>query len=111
MLTGMDVANASLYDGSTGTAEAVTMANRVTRKSRAVLSANLHPHYVDIVKTHAAFLGFEVVVGDAAPTGVEDPIGQLTPDTSCVVVQTPDIFGRLHDLRPSPKPVGKTRHC
>jgi len=100
MLTGMDVANASLYDGSTGTAEAVTMANRVTRKSRAVLSANLHPHYVDIVKTHAAFLGFEVVVGDAAPTGVEDPIGQLTPDTSCVVVQTPDIFGRLHDLRP-----------
>lgn len=102
-LTGMDVANASLYDGSTGTTEAVIMANRITRKSRALLSSNLHPHYVDIVKTHAEYLGFEVAIGDPDPTKGENLIDQITPETSCVVVQTPDIFGNLHDLRPLAK--------
>ena len=52
LLTGMDVANASLYDGATADAEAVMMANRVTRRSRAVLSGGLHPHYREVIETH-----------------------------------------------------------
>lgn len=100
MLTGMDVANASMYDGATATAEAVMMANRVTRRARAVMSGALHPHYRDVTETHAKFLGFEVVNGTPNPEKTEDIISLITDDTSCVVVQTPDVFGRLVDLRP-----------
>src|ERR1700692_528200 len=55
LITGMDVANASMYDGATATAEAVMMANRVTRRGRAALSGGLHPHYREIIETHARF--------------------------------------------------------
>ncbi len=103
LLTGMDVANASMYDGSTACAEAVMMANRATRRGRAVLSGALHPHYREIVETHAHFLGFEVAAQDAAPGAAEDMAGAIDGNTSCVVVQTPDLFGELHDLRPLAK--------
>ena len=56
----MDVANASMYDGATATAEAVMMANRVTRRSKAILSGGLHPHYREVIATHAHFAGFTV---------------------------------------------------
>src|ERR1700748_1633772 len=59
-LTGMEVANASMYDGATSCAEAVMMANRLTRRSRAVLSGGLHPHYRAACETHARFVGFEL---------------------------------------------------
>src|SRR5688572_21986094 len=72
LITGMDVANASLYDGATSCAEAVMMANRVTRRGRAVLSGGLHPHYRDVTSTNARFHGFEVVVAPADPEGKED---------------------------------------
>ena len=58
LITGMDVANASMYDGASGTAEAVLMANRITRRKQAVLSGGLHPHYRETVQTHARFAGF-----------------------------------------------------
>src|SRR3977135_1698890 len=61
LLTGMEVANASMYDGSTATAEAVLMAHRVTRRKKAVLSGNLHPHYVETIKTVSRLAGDEVV--------------------------------------------------
>src|ERR687892_349368 len=67
LITGMDVANASLYDGATSCAEAVMMANRVTRRGRAVLSGGLHPHYRDVTSTNARFHGFEVVAAPADP--------------------------------------------
>src|SRR6201992_1224821 len=57
LLTGMEVANASLYDGSTGTAEAVLMAQRVTKRSKAILSGGLHPHYAETVETVAGLSG------------------------------------------------------
>ena len=57
LLTGMEVANASLYDGSTACAEAVMMANRVTGRKRAVLSGGLHPHYREACATYARFVG------------------------------------------------------
>jgi glycine dehydrogenase subunit 1 len=99
LLTGMEVANASLYDGSTATAEAVLMAQRITRRPKAVLSGGLHPHYGETVETVAALSG-QVV---RAPVSAGRPGELLTlidSDTACVVVQTPDMFGLVRDLRP-----------
>jgi glycine dehydrogenase subunit 1 len=97
LLTGMDVANASMYDGATACAEAVMMANRITRRKKAVLSGGLHPHYRDTTKTDAHFIGFEVVAMPAAPKGGEDLMAQVDGDTACVVVQNPDVFGHVRD--------------
>ena len=99
-ITGMAAANASMYDGATSAAEAVMMANRVTRKSRAVVSGGLHPHYREVMATHARFLGFDLVAADPGPAGGEDLIPMINDQTSCVVIQSPDLFGWLHDLRP-----------
>jgi glycine dehydrogenase subunit 1 len=99
LITGMDVANASMYDGATSAAEAVMMAMRVTRRNRAVVSGALHPHYVDITRTHARFLGFELDIAEPDPDGREDLVGRIDENTACVIVQNPDFFGRLSDLR------------
>ncbi len=98
LLTGMDVANASMYDGATSCAEAVMMANRVTRRKKAVLSGGLHPHYRESTATIAHFTGFELVEADPDPSGAEDLTGLIDDQTSCVVVQNPDLFGRVRDL-------------
>jgi glycine dehydrogenase subunit 1 len=98
-LTAMDVANASMYDGSTGTAEAVLMAHRVTKRRKAVLSGGLHPHYVEVVKTVSGMAGDEVVALAADVRGTEDLLAAIDNGVSCVVVQTPDFFGNLRDLR------------
>ncbi len=98
LLTGMEVANASMYDGATAAAEAVTMANRVTRRSKAVVSGNLHPHYRDTAATQARFQGFRLEVGPPAPTGGEDLASRIDSETSCVVVQYPDLFGNIEDV-------------
>ncbi len=103
MITGMEVANASLYDGATATAEAVMMANRVTRRGKAVLSGGLHPHYRDVVATYARWGGFEAVSAAPDPRGTEDLAALIDADTSCVVVQNPSVFGRLRDLAPLAK--------
>jgi len=92
MITGMDVANASMYDGATACAEAVMMAARVTRRKKAVLSGNLHPHYRDTVLTTAQFIDLEI-------ESVE-PLPEIDETTACVVVQNPDVFGRVRDLTP-----------
>ena len=95
LLTGMEVANASLYDGATACAEAMAMAHRVTRRSKAILSGALHPHYRSVCQTYAQFSGLEVVVLRPNP-GHADPI-DIDGDTSCVIVQYPDFFGELRD--------------
>jgi glycine dehydrogenase subunit 1 len=100
LLTGMEVANASMYDGGTACAEAVMMANRVTRRTKAVLSGGLHPHYAEITRTHAHFLGFRVAQPPADPEGKEDLAKLIDGETSCVVVQNPSAFGHLQDLKP-----------
>jgi glycine dehydrogenase subunit 1 len=99
LLTGMEVANASLYDGSTATAEAVLMAQRVTRRSRAILSGGLHPHYAETVETLAGLSG-EIVRAPVTPGRGEDIAALIDERTACVVVQSPDVFGLLRDLRP-----------
>jgi len=98
LITGMEVANASMYDGATACAEAVMMANRVTRRGKAVLSGGLHPQYRDVVATHARFLGFELVEGAIDPAGAEDLAALIDDKTSCVVVQNPSFFGSLRDF-------------
>lgn len=97
-LTGMEVANASLYDGSTATAEAVMMAARITRRTRAVLSPGLHPHYAATVRTMAEAAGLAVEALPLAVDGEADVLGALTADTACVVVQTPNLFGTATDV-------------
>ncbi|HTV44204.1 MAG TPA: aminomethyl-transferring glycine dehydrogenase subunit GcvPA [Stellaceae bacterium] len=97
LLTGMEVANASLYDGATACAEAVMMANRVTGRRRAVLSGGLHPHYREVCATYARFIGFELAAQDPAPGAAEDLVPLIDTETSCVVVQNPDFWGELHD--------------
>ncbi len=97
-LTGMDVANASMYDGSTGTGEAVLMAHRVTKRRKAVLSGGLHPHYADVVRTLSHMSGDAVTALPADPRAEEDILAAIDGETSCVVVQSPDVFGNLRDL-------------
>ncbi len=96
-LTGMEVANASMYDGSTGAAEAVLMAHRVTRRRKAILSGNLHPHYRETIETVSRMAGDEVVA--PVPHGAAEDLSGLIDNTvSCVVVQNPDYFGQVRDL-------------
>jgi glycine dehydrogenase subunit 1 len=98
-LTGMDVANASMYDGSTGTGEAVLMAHRVTKRRKAVLSGGLHSHYADVVRTLSEMASDDVVTMNPDVSGTEDILSQIDDKTSCVVVQTPDVFGNVRDLK------------
>ena len=110
MLTGMDVANASMYDGSTGGAEAVLMAHRVTRRRKAVLSGNLHPHYRETIETVSRMAGDEIVA--PLPHGAaEDLSGLIDATVSCVVVQNPDVFGQVRDLTPLAERCTPPAHC
>jgi glycine dehydrogenase subunit 1 len=95
LLTGMEVANASLYDGATACAEAVMMANRLTGRRKAVLSGELHPHYREVCQTYGRFVGFELSMRE--PLDREEPARLIDRDTSCVVVQNPDFFGEIRD--------------
>ena len=97
-LTGMPVANASLYDGSTAMAEGVLMATRVTRRNKAVISGGVHPHYVAATETVVHAVGVETEVLPAAVDAEADVISRIGPDTACVVVQTPNVFGTATDV-------------
>jgi glycine dehydrogenase subunit 1 len=100
-LFGCDVANASMYDGSTACWEAIGMAGRVTKRSKAVLSSGLHPHYVSVARTMAKYTGdtLETALPElSAKTDGERLLAAIDGETSCVVVQYPDILGRIDDL-------------
>jgi glycine dehydrogenase subunit 1 len=97
-LTGMEVANASMYDGSTATAEAVLMARRLTRKDKIVLSGGLHPHYRDVVATYLDNSP-NLIAMPASPEGHGDILAHIDDDTAAIVIQTPDFFGHLRDLK------------
>ncbi len=99
-LTGMEVANASLYDGATSAAEAVAMAGRITRRGTALLSGNLHPHYAEVIATMGDLTGYHVQRAAPAVSGEEDEnlSALLSADSSCLVVQNPDCFGHVRDL-------------
>ena len=99
-LTGMEAANASMYDGSTACGEAMLMAHRLTRRNRSVISGGLHPQYAEVCATLARMAGGRI--GRLAPdlTASEDIAAAIDDETSCVIVQSPDFFGNPRDLTP-----------
>jgi glycine dehydrogenase subunit 1 len=99
-LTGMDVANASMYDGSTATAEAVLMAERITRRRKAVLSGGLHPHYRDVIETLSTYNKTAITALQPGADTLDELIDAVDEETGCIVVQNPDFFGNVRDLTP-----------
>lgn len=100
-LFGCDVANASMYDGSTACWEAISMAGRITKRRTAILSSGLHPHYISVAKTMARFTGDTLHSGKLELSAQSDStaiLDAIDGETSCVVVQYPDILGRIEDL-------------
>ena len=87
MLTGMDVANASVYDGGSACAEAISMACRISKKHNALVSNRLNPEYKEVIKTYAWGAGIELVWFDEIP--------ENNADYACVLVQNPDYYGEL----------------
>jgi glycine dehydrogenase subunit 1 len=101
-LTGMEVANASHYDGATATAEAVVMALNASRgkRKKVVLSPWLHPEYRQVVRTYTQGMGLEIVgdeVGDGAP-GLDAVAALVDKNTACLIVQNPNFLGQIQDL-------------
>jgi len=100
-LTGMDLANASMYDGSTGTAEAVMMACRVTGRSGAVISRSLHPEYREVLSTYATHQGIPLKTVEFTDTGqvnLKELHQSVTDQTACVMIQSPNFFGTIEDV-------------
>lgn len=98
-LTGMEVANASLYDGSTAVAEAVLMAARITRREKFLLADSVHPQYREVVSAYVRNLGFDIQLAEHSESGTLDSKA-LRPDreTAAVVVQSPNFFGCVENL-------------
>jgi glycine dehydrogenase subunit 1 len=101
-LTGMDVANASMYDGSTGAAEAVMMAVRVTGRHKAVIAATVHPEYREVLATYTKHQGLPTtLVPYDQKTGRIDLAvleQQVTEETAAVLIQSPNFFGIIEDV-------------
>jgi len=98
-LTGMEVANASLYDGSTAVAEAVLMANRVTRRNRFLIADSVHPQYREVVSSYTKNLGLTIDTLAHTNSGTVNPAElNLDSNTAAVVVQSPNFFGCVEDL-------------
>jgi glycine dehydrogenase subunit 1 len=103
-LTGMEVANASLYDGSTGLAEAVLMAHRISKKNRFLIATTVHPEYRAVVETYAKNLGIQIELIGYTSSGhvaMEQLERQISDDVAAVVVQSPNFFGTIeytHDI-------------
>ncbi len=100
-LTGMEVANASMYDGSTAMAEAVLMAERVTKRSRVVACGAIHPEYLEVVKTYVQHAGIELVHAEPDADTGQTPgnVAELLNDkTAALVVQSPNFFGCIEDV-------------
>lgn len=98
LLTGMDVANASMYDGATGTAEAVLMAARINKRNKVILSGGLHPHYREVVETTCGVMGMDIRAQAPDWKNAEDLTALIDGDVACIVVQTPSLFGHLRDF-------------
>jgi glycine dehydrogenase subunit 1 len=101
-LTGMDIANASMYDGSTAMAEAVLMAERVTRRSKVIASSAIHPEYLDVAHTYVQHAGIELqhspYDSESGATSPDSLTG-LDDKTAAVVVQSPNFFGCIEDIQ------------
>ena len=90
-LTGMDIANATMYDGATACAEALLMAVRISKKDKVLVHKNLNPEYLDVIKTYmwAGNIGLEIF----------EDLPKNTDEYACVLIQTPDYFGEIQDIK------------
>ena len=107
-LTGMEIANASMYDGASALAEAVIMANRINQKNEMLISRAVHPEYREVVNTYTQALGFEIKeipVSENLLTDVKEIEKLLSPKTSAVVIQYPNFFGSIEDIKKIAEPV------
>ncbi|MEM9422111.1 MAG: aminomethyl-transferring glycine dehydrogenase subunit GcvPA [Pseudomonadota bacterium] len=97
-LMGMEVANASMYDGSTAAAEAALMARRITKRKKVICSGGLHPHYEAVIRTNSELIEDEVIAAPSSAEGQGGIVDLIDDETSCVIVQSPDVFGHVRDL-------------
>ena len=99
-LTGMEIANASHYDGATAIAEAAIMALNVVRNRRKIVVArSVHPQYRAVLRTYLEALDVPVVGDETPNSGIPEALAQVDDQTALLIVQSPDFLGRLHDLR------------
>ncbi|MEP7149629.1 MAG: aminomethyl-transferring glycine dehydrogenase subunit GcvPA [Acidobacteriota bacterium] len=99
-LTGMEVANASMYDGSTATAEAYVMAQRVTRRDKIIVAETVHPEYREVARTYTQHGALEIAtVGFEEKTGRVAKLENLDDKTAAVVIQSPNFFGCVEDVK------------
>jgi len=101
-LTGMDIANASMYDGSTGAAEAILMAMRVTGRAHSVIARTVHPEYREVIHTYLhhrgmpmTFVGYDHASGEVSLSELEKAV---TDETACVLIQSPNFFGSIEEV-------------
>src|SRR5450432_2679218 len=100
-LTGMEIANASMYDGSTGAAEAMMMAVRVTGRDKAVVARTVHPEYREVIATYAQHQEIPIAEVGYAANGRVDMAAldaAITSETACVMIQSPNFFGTIEDV-------------
>src|SRR5881275_1927529 len=100
-LTGMEVANASMYDGSTAAAEAVMMAVRLTGRRSVAVARSVHPEFREVLATYAFHQGMPLTTVPFTGDGRLDPKsveGAITGDTACILVQSPNFFGTIEDI-------------
>jgi glycine dehydrogenase subunit 1 len=98
-LTGMDIANASMYDGSTAMAEAVLMAERVTKRAKVVASAAIHPQYLEVAHTYVQHAGIELQHAHFDPGTGQTLVDSIDDQTAAIVVQSPNFFGCIEDVQ------------
>jgi glycine dehydrogenase subunit 1 len=100
-LTGLDIANASLYDGASGAAEAALMAHRLKSKPKILVAKNIHPHYREVIRTYTRNLDLsvaEIAYSSGGGVDFEDLNKKLDEDTSAVLIQSPNFFGIIEDV-------------
>jgi glycine dehydrogenase subunit 1 len=99
-LTGMDISNASLYDGGSAAAEAVLMAMSVTKRRKVVVVASVHPEYRQVIATYFDQIDAQLVTVGAHPGAVDaaELVAAVDEETACVLVQSPNFFGCVEDI-------------
>jgi len=100
-LTGMEVANASMYDGSTGSAEAVMMAMRLTGRHKALIARSVHPEYREVIRTYAKYQGLplsEIGFTDKGRLDLKALDAAMDDQTACILIQSPNFFGTIEDV-------------
>ena len=98
-LTGLEVSNASMYDGASAAAEAALMAMRITRRTKVVLASGVHPHYREVIRTYLAGLEAQIIVAPRAADGRTAALaGLVDGETACVVLQQPNFLGAIEDV-------------